>query len=139
MQKAENLNKVKEAKVIVVSTKTPTENLKVKESKVVANSKPSPVEKPKNITPTVTTVADTPEEVFSKQNSTNAKNTAQKDSSSSLPTPEKQTFEKITSPVEVTPEPPASEVKKSVIAMGRLLEPRSNQPIGKYRHSLTPT
>lgn len=132
IQKTENLNKVKETKVVAIaSNKPPTENLnKTKETtKVLISSKPPSVEKPKVITAAPAPVADTPEEVLSKQNS-NTKNTVQKDSSS-LPTPEMKTFEKITAPVEVTPEPPANDVKKTVLAMGRLLEPRSSQPIGK--------
>ena len=108
IQKAENLNKIKEHKVTVIT-------------------KPTSVEKPK----TPVTAMDTPDEILSKQNGT-TKIAVQKDFSSFLPTPEKQTFEKITSPVEVTPEPPSNDIKKSVIAMGRLLEPRSTaQPIGK--------
>ena len=139
--------------------------LLTKETKVIIVGKPTSVEKPKNITtPAVVVAADTTEEVSSKQNS-NTKCTLPKDPSlpgsekqafqpSSEPTfqpalekptfqpasefhpaSEKQTFEKITSPVEVTPEPPSSDVKKSVLAMGRLLEPRSIQPIGKQSTS----
>ena len=136
IQKTENLNKVKETKVAAVSGKPPTENLnKAKETtKVVISSKP--VEKPKTTsvvaapvaaatTPAATT--GTAEEASIKQNC-NIKNITQ--DSPSIPVPEKKTFDKITSPVEVTPEPPANDVKRSVLAMGRLLEPRSNQPIG---------
>lgn len=123
---------------MVVSSKPPTESVtKPKEvTKVVVSSKPPSVEKPKNITTPSSTVApavvDTPEEVVRKQN-INTTNTVQKDPTSSIPTSEKKTFDKITSPVEVTPEPPPppNDVKRSVLAMGRLLEPRSHQPIGE--------
>jgi len=119
----ENLNKVKE-NTVVASGKPPTENLKVKETTVAASSKPSSIEKPKNIV-----TVDPPEGTLSKQNSS-AKITLQKDPSSLLAPEKQQIFEKITSPVEVTPEPPSNNVKKSVITMGRLLEPRPSQAIG---------
>lgn len=140
IQKTENLTKVKESKVAVISSKPPVENLnKAKETtKIVISSKPATVEKSKNIIVVAATAAvaakDTAEEASIEQNS-NTKNITQ--DSPSIPTPEKKAFDKITSPVEVTPEPPANDVKRSVLAMGRLLEPRSNQPIGELFNTNT--
>ena len=133
VQKTENLNKVKEIKV----TKPSSDILnKPKETKSIVSNKTPSVEKPKN---TIAPRANTSEQVFSKQNN-NAKSTSQKElilpaseKQSIPPVSETQKFEKITSPVEVTPEPQANDVKKSVLAMGRLLEPRSSQPIGKLQ------